>query len=359
MGLPLIAAMGIAAGASILGGISSSNTTKANARNAYTANAANAMYAQSTANLNANMLQAASSMNAAAIMGAGRATASLIGAVGEQNAMLEMASAWANVESRNRVTEYNVMLAQQVGAYNVSLLESELPGLLNEYGLNVMRLEQESARQEGAVIAHQAASGTVIGEGSNADVIIDHRSQAALDAFILRYNFDKQGRDINNAIARSQWETAASVQQMMWEGQVNEWNTLTQSMLNAQAIRNQSRLDAGVTMINSVAGAASTLIGGMADAYSTRSAGTASYLTSMSTANAAYNSGMNTAGQQVTSSILNGIGNAATIYGASYIGKAGTTQSLLPTSQVAPGAISYRPVYQTPSIGQDGGSLLA
>ena len=77
-------------------------------------------------------------------------------------------------------------------SYNALLQEQELSRLWEDEGLALEQLGAERARERGGIIAEQGASGTVIGEGSNEDVIVSQMTQEAMDATVIQHGADRQ-----------------------------------------------------------------------------------------------------------------------------------------------------------------------
>ena len=260
----------VAAGSSMLGGYLNSQATESNANASQTAALTNANSVKNTGILNATM----------------------IGNLGKYNANLQMASSRVASDSLLAVARYNAGLQQSVSAFNISLMENELPLLMDQYELDSLHIKQERAREKGSIIATQAASGTVIGIGSNAEVVIDQETQAALDQTVLRHNLDITTTNLLNSISSQKYTTQMAIEKTMFEAQVGSYNTLTQGRMNAMGTMGQTLIDRNTTLANAEANAG-TLI---------------------SQGNAAYTTGQNQSSSQLWSGVLSGIGTAATMY---------------------------------------------
>ena len=158
------------------------------------------------------------------------------------NSMLEYNTALYNINSRSELTELNVQsifanTAIETSAiaanaqfntkvigmttlYNHSLQKEELRRLWKSFDLDVLQLENFRARERGSIVADQAASGTVLAEGSNEDVVVSQMTQEALDKTVIQHNADVAAADINNAMARGLWEGEMAIHQNEWEGEV-------------------------------------------------------------------------------------------------------------------------------------------
>ena len=115
---------------------------------------------------------------------------------------------------------FNAAMVQATTRYNDLLMKEEEDLLWEQMGLDLKLLGQQRAQERGEIIANQAASGTVIGEGSNADVVISQKTQEALDAFVVRHNADVQANKIMNARAQNMWQGEAQVRKITYEGQL-------------------------------------------------------------------------------------------------------------------------------------------
>jgi len=116
---------------------------------------------------------------------------------------------------------YNASVLYHVANYNDSLLAQEASRVSEDLNLDLGMIQMYRARERGEIRAEQGASGVVMDQDSAADVIIDARTQEALDAFIVRHQADRRAADISNARARGQWEAAMEAQKVMYEGQLS------------------------------------------------------------------------------------------------------------------------------------------
>lgn len=204
-----------------------------------------------------------------------------------------------NAEMQRQVAYLNADLVSRTVEYNNALLDEEMSLMWESMDLDLLHLANQRAVERGQVVAKQANSGTIIGEGSNADVIVDQRTQEALDAFVVRHNADISASRIRNKQAQNSWQGESEFKKIMWEGQVGAY--ITEQNAAVQAFGTQM-------------GAASTALQGMATAISagiSRKAGTAS-------AQQQYQAGMYNASQrydtnnsQITGNFINGLFGAA------------------------------------------------
>lgn len=147
----------------------------------------------------------------------------------QMNANAALAVGQAQAQATLGAAAYNADLIRATSQYNDLLYEEQLTNLWEQEGLDLKLLEMQRAQERGAVIAGQAASGTVIGEGSNEDVLVYQKTQEALDAFVVRHNADKQADSIMNARARNLWEGESQANKVRYEGQLSA----TVAMANA------------------------------------------------------------------------------------------------------------------------------
>jgi len=160
------------------------------------------------------------------------------------NASLQYGTALYNLQSQLGIAAYNIRAAQmqanfqnqqthQLINYNVNmrmaaleyeskLYDAEIEKTWNAFDLDVTQIHQARARELGSIVADQAASGTVIGEGSNADIVIDQQTQEAMDVSIAKFNADQTVAEIANAKAKSAWEANIAISNMLYEGMIGE-----------------------------------------------------------------------------------------------------------------------------------------
>lgn len=142
-------------------------------------------------------------------------------AVSSINAQLAMQQSAVQQEAIKATTELNAKIIAETTLYNDALYEEELSMLWDSVNLDLKQMENQRAVERGAIEAQQGASGTVIGEGSNQDVIINQKTQEAMDAFIVKHNADKQAAQISNARAQSLWQGDMEIKKTLYEGSVN------------------------------------------------------------------------------------------------------------------------------------------
>ncbi len=263
----------IAAGAAVAGGIISANTSRNNA----------------------DAAQAAALYNSQSQLNAGRQTAQMQLALAGFNSSLVMKQAALNAHSQGLVAEYNASLLGSARDYNNSLLDAQAETEWENYELQAILLEDDFRRIQSMTIANQGASGTVIDDGSNMDVVVSNKTRHAMDQAILRSNADKIAANILNAQARNSWEAENQIQKTLWEAEVGAATMLQSARYSAAGLTAQGALNSNLTLINSRAGASSTLSSGNAQATQ-------------------FN---NTAGQQLIGGFLSAVSTGASMYATS------------------------------------------
>ena len=171
----------------------------------------------------------------------------------QYNAEMEYHNAQVNIKNQTAITEANATaLAMQTGMdnsslladmdmnsqlieattmYNDSLFEQDLVNNWEAAGLDLKLLQQQRMRERGSMEAQQAASGTIMASGSNAQVIVDQKTQEALDAFVINKNADLRANEILNARAKNLYEGEMALRKLEYEGkQVVNRNTTNAKM---------------------------------------------------------------------------------------------------------------------------------
>lgn len=246
------------------------------------------------------------------------------------NAALSMRAGSAAASAAAGAASYNAQMIHSTALYNDSLLEEELRLMWSGSELEIEQIEKQRARERGDIIATQAASGTVIGVGSNEDVIVAQKTQEAMDAFIVRHGADLQAAKITNARTQGLWQGQAQIAKVLYEGRLGA----------ASAMNNAKAQAAG--------GLAQAAIGGLATLTSARYRLKAE----MAGADLSQMQGL----QQSQNTLFRGLFNAAgqgvsAYYGAKVpdIGTALTTSGgayAFPTSSFGAtgGGVPYRPM---------------
>lgn len=206
----------------------------------------------------------------------------------EYNGKVNYYNAQANIKSETAITEANastlatvtgyqnrsimadadtnIAILQATTLYNDSLLDDELALVWEQAGLDIKLLADQRSRERGTIVANQAGSGTMIGEGSNADVLIDQKTQENLDAFVIQYGADIRAGQIIDTKNKNLWEGEMAIKKLSWESekatQLNSTNAQIQieSMAAQQNIKNiSSNITASSAKTAASAGAAQTI----------------------------------------------------------------------------------------------------
>ena len=136
-----------------------------------------------------------------------------------------------------QTSKFNAEMIRRTQEYNDGLMEEELSLLWDSVNLDLQLLENQRAVERGDIRANQAASGVIMDQDSAQDVMVDQKTQEAMDAFIIRHGGDIQAAKISNARAQSQWQADAQVVKTIWEGQMGAWAARASAGAQAGAIR--------------------------------------------------------------------------------------------------------------------------
>ena len=216
-------------------------------------------------------------------------------AITDLNARSTMLSAEVANASNQAIVDTNVSLIQATSDLNNTLFEADLADMWSQAGLDMQLIGMQRARERGTMEAQMGASGTTMGVGSNADVVIDQRTQEAMDLFISKTGANVKAQGINNAMVKSKYMADQEIKKLTYEGRIRNMNTslnaslqsstmvaeneiksiagmssaeirTTNEGLNNEATtaQNQSRIDSNLAA--GMMGAATTLVAGSANA---------------------------------------------------------------------------------------------
>jgi len=149
-----------------------------------------------------------------------------------------------------QTAKFNANMIRQTADYNDSLLEEELSLMWDSINLDLQLLDNQRAVERGELRANQAASGVIMDQDSAQDVVVDQKTQEALDAFIIRHGGDIQAAKINNARAQGQWQADAQIVKTIWEGQMGAWAARASAGAQAGAIRASGNIAAAADTIS-------------------------------------------------------------------------------------------------------------
>ena len=169
-------------------------------------------------------------------------------ALNKFNIASTMAAARINSEAVLATADYNAAMTYATTSYNDTLMQQELDQIWQDEGLDLTQLEQFRMREKGNLVAEQAASGTTIGEGSNAAAVIDQTTQRAMDANVIMFNADRRAADISNKKAGGLWEGEVAINQLIWDGKMQAYsiNSNAQIQAGSMAVGGALRKNAGI-----------------------------------------------------------------------------------------------------------------
>lgn len=166
------------------------------------------------------------------------------------NAGMAMKAASYNASNVLAAATYNAKMIGATTAYNIELLDNELTRVWQDLDLDITQIEMFRARERGGMLADQSASGTVMGQDSNADVIMAQQTQEAMDVTVVEFNADREAANINNQMAQGRWEGEVAIQQTMWEGQVQANSIMYNSKVQSAGTIMGAVIQADANMYN-------------------------------------------------------------------------------------------------------------
>lgn len=169
-------------------------------------------------------------------------------ALAQFNAAMAKRAGGIQSEALTKTARLNADIIEETSTYNDSLLEEEVALLWEKTGLDVKLLQQQRARERGGLIAAQSASGTVIGEGSNADVIIAQKAQEQLELFVIQHGADIQATKIANARAQGEWQADMAIEKVLWEGQMGSYVAKANADLQSLGILGEAAISGSAAL---------------------------------------------------------------------------------------------------------------
>lgn len=157
------------------------------------------------------------------------------GMIAGVNARATMAAASVNSKVMLQTAQYNMNAIAQTTRYNSSLLDEELALMWEATDLDLTMIQDQRARERGTMLSVQAASGTVMNQDSNFDVIVAQKTMEAQDMFVVQHNGEIAAANILNQKAQGKWEGAVAMQKLQWEGQLGSWATMANARIQAGA----------------------------------------------------------------------------------------------------------------------------
>ena len=251
--------------------------------------------AQKTAQANQRATEAAANLTAQNTLYAGIENAAIITAAARANNATIQALASFNAEQDWDLAKYNSDLRMMVSDYNAQIIEREAFDIWEAAEVDILHIANQAKRSEGDVLAAYGASGAQINEtDSVADALIDVRTQAELDKFIVRHGADIQAQKVTNEAARSRWDGLVTAQQIAYEGGQRSIGGLMNAAISMLGNAAQSGIDAAATMTNASRNAASIRFSGQVTGAQYSAQGSQ-----------AFNNGMFTAAGTLASSYIN------------------------------------------------------
>jgi hypothetical protein len=180
---------------------------------------------------NANRAYSTAVQNAASY----RAISSINAKLATMRGQMQAEAAWTT-------TLFDVELIKATSEYNSGLLDRQLEELWDAEELDQEILANTRAVERGQIVAKQASSGFAIGEGSHKEVVIDQRTQEALESFAIAHNADIQARSILNAQSQGQWQAHMAIQKTLFKGMTASISALASSSLEGAAMQTQGIL---------------------------------------------------------------------------------------------------------------------
>lgn len=165
------------------------------------------------------------------------------------NSSLLLAANTASNDANTALIEYNGTIIEQTALYNDLLYEEDLANMWSQAGLDIQLIGMQRQRERGEIEAQQSSSGTVMGVGSNADVIIDQMTQESLDKFIVKTGANIQAANINNARVQSLYKADQEIRKITFEGRVQNNTSTVNASLQSMAMLAQNEISsiAGMT----------------------------------------------------------------------------------------------------------------
>ena len=149
------------------------------------------------------------------------------------NALFAMKAGQVQSQSALAYANYNAANIAATTQYNLSLLALDLERVWEDEDLDLEQLRTFKERETGLIVADQAASGTIIGEGSNAEVVISQLTQRELDKVVIMHNADRQAADIRNQMAQGSWQGQVAINNAMFEGQLTSFTAMSNAKIQA------------------------------------------------------------------------------------------------------------------------------
>ena len=149
------------------------------------------------------------------------------------NAAMQAQSGEMQAKSIRTMAETNALIIDKTAEYNDSLLAEEERQLWNSWELDDMLYAISRKSERGVIESVQSASGTLMGQGSNADVVSSQMAQEMLDRFAMKQDADIKASDILNSRLENMYSSDLEIKKVMWEGEMNALAARSNGSLNA------------------------------------------------------------------------------------------------------------------------------
>jgi hypothetical protein len=137
------------------------------------------------------------------------------------NSRLIRSQAALKADTQMKIAAYNSSLLSQTANYNSLLYNEEIDSIYEAAELDSKVLEVNTEKAIGTLEAQQSASGTVVGQDSNADVVTSIMAESALEDLVIKTNAKTKAKSLLNAAAQGEWQAMAEGKKLMYEAQVS------------------------------------------------------------------------------------------------------------------------------------------
>lgn len=142
-------------------------------------------------------------------------------AIANFNAAMQQKSGELSASTYLANAKTNAMIIAHTADYNDKLMAEEERKLWEAWELDDLLYSIVRKQEKGIIEAAQAASGTLMGEGSNADVVASQMAQGALDRLVMQHNAQLKAGDIINSRLQNAWQSDLEIKKVLWEGNLN------------------------------------------------------------------------------------------------------------------------------------------
>ena len=196
----------------------------------------NAEYAEEWADYNAAIARRNADFNATAIDDLAKINADFQLMAGDTEATIA-----------DNLSAYNAALRLQASEFNALLLEQDALYTWEAQKLDQLLFQQQVDQLIAASQNAYAGAGVEISSGTPLDLMVDQKTQAKLQSFIIRHNAHIQVSKILDAAAMSRWEGEAETAAILYQGDMAALSARTNSILGATNTTTQAAYDALVT----------------------------------------------------------------------------------------------------------------